>query len=138
MTGVGDRCLCECCVLRLNLPPNSPFIRLPIMGWSTPQSERIANVRRQLRTGMTRGANPRALEPSERADLEAEDAAYRVKVKDRVVTRFAKAVGEAAVDIKRHTTETVVTEAAGVKRTFVETFCPLPHPDASAKEHLDA
>ena len=101
-------------------------------------SVRIANVRRQLLTGMTRGANPRALEPSERADLEAESAAYKVKMQSKTVTRFVKAVGEAAADIKQHTAETVEASAAGVKRTFMETFCPLPQPDASTKEQLDA
>ena len=129
----------QICVLELNLPPTDlPFSRLPSMGWSTPQSMRIANVRRQLRTGMTRGANPRALEPSERDALEAEEAAYKVKVKNRVVTRLVEAVGEAAVDIKNHTAETVEASTAGVKRAFVETFCPQPQPGASTKEQLDA
>ena len=118
-------------------------------------AERIKNVRRQLRTKMTRGANPRPLTAEELTALEAEDAEYK---KTTVLTRFraqvevevdraVEAVGAAATstnaaivnsrdDVKQHVTEAV--KGVGAKRALEEIFCPTAPEGASTQQLLDA
>ena len=100
----------------------------------TPQQRQLANIRLELRSGKTRGVNPRVLTP--------EEVRARELRRDDLISRMVGRVNAhttAEADRVIAGTKAVVAEAAvQVKDCFKESFCLEVRKGASAKERLDA
>ena len=100
-----------------------------MVGRTSPQSRKIANIRLQLKTGMTRGPNPRPLTGEEinalkqRHDVLAE----RIRPSSRIMAHTTVEIDRSIDAINTHTSK-VVKQA----------LCPDIATDATAEEELDA
>ena len=123
-------------------PPTAPHCLLPALsnmvggGPVTLVQRKLQNLRLELKTGKTRGANPRALTPEEiqARELRRDDLVSRMtsRINAHATAEADRSIGA----VNEHTSGVVVAEAVGVKQAFVRTFCPELPVGAPAKEQL--
>ena len=107
-------------------------------------SRDLGNVVQQLRTGKTRGSNPRDLEPAEIADLRTRESVLRAQVKEAVRARVVNRVNAHTSEVAERVVERVVESQDAAAAAVIDRvggalsayLGVVPSEGASAREKL--